>query len=368
MPAISVIMPVYNSEKYLHSSITSVLRQTFTDIELILIDDGSTDSSGAICESFAAQDKRVVFIRQENHGVCWTRNRAIRLAAGEYIALIDNDDWYMPTLLEDNYALAVQYGADMVKFGRVRADMDGDVLQDASFISAPSLYVFREKEIKQEFACIRDLKVFDDVWDGLYRTSFFRDYQLQFDTSMRFGSEDSKLTYQFFQHTKSFVINPKVYYIYFKRTSHSISAKFDQNIIDSLLIVSDLQSQIWEYVFDQNVPYSITILWAMEDLIIILQRALLHRSCPYSFAQKKDILRSFKEHAAYHYPWNKEVSKKVFQSSKTKWLMAWLLAHDKYGVLLRLSQIYQSYIRLKRKKVVQKNITRFENEILSQKP
>lgn len=62
MPAISVIMPVYNSEKYLHSSITSVLRQTFTDIELILIDDGSTDSSGAICESFAAQDKRVVFI------------------------------------------------------------------------------------------------------------------------------------------------------------------------------------------------------------------------------------------------------------------------------------------------------------------
>lgn len=140
MPAISVIMPVYNSENYLRSAIDSVLNQTFRDFELILIDDGSKDGSGAICDEYGDKDSRVVVVHQENTGLCGARNRGLTMAQGEYLTFIDNDDLYMPTLLEDNYKLAVKHHAGMVKFGRDRCGCmrrlagKGDLCHRAKFV------------------------------------------------------------------------------------------------------------------------------------------------------------------------------------------------------------------------------------------
>ena len=119
MPKISVIMPVYNSEQFLRMAVDSVLNQTFEDFELILVDDGSKDGSGAVCDEYAKKDLRVKVIHQENRGMCFSRNRAMDIACGEYIMFTDNDDECLPGFLSENYALAHQTNADMVKFGRV---------------------------------------------------------------------------------------------------------------------------------------------------------------------------------------------------------------------------------------------------------
>jgi glycosyltransferase involved in cell wall biosynthesis len=110
-------MPVYNSERFLEDAVESVLNQTFKDFELILIDDGSSDGSVAICDRFAQKDDRVVVIHQSNTGICGARNKGLQLARGEYIAFSDHDDKLVPNLLEDNINLAVKYDADVVKFG-----------------------------------------------------------------------------------------------------------------------------------------------------------------------------------------------------------------------------------------------------------
>ena len=106
MIKVSIIMPVYNSEKYLSKAVESVLAQDFQDFELIMVDDGSPDNSGAVCDSYAEKDARVKVIHKKNGGICSARNAGIDAARGEYIGFCDNDDLYLPGLIRDNYTLA----------------------------------------------------------------------------------------------------------------------------------------------------------------------------------------------------------------------------------------------------------------------
>ena len=100
MPKISVIVPVYNTEKYLHRCIDSILAQTFTDFELLLIDDGSKDNSGAICDEYAAKDSRVRVFHKENGGVSSARNLGLDNVRGEWVTFVDSDDWVEKEYIE----------------------------------------------------------------------------------------------------------------------------------------------------------------------------------------------------------------------------------------------------------------------------
>ena len=98
---ISIIIPVYNSEKFLHKCVNSVLHQTFQNWELILVDDGSSDSSGRICDIFAQDNPKVRTIHKENGGVSSARNAGLDVAIGEYIMFVDSDDWLEPELCQE---------------------------------------------------------------------------------------------------------------------------------------------------------------------------------------------------------------------------------------------------------------------------
>ena len=101
MPTVSVIMPAYNVERYLNEAIDSVLAQTYTDFELVIVDDGSTDGSRAMAERYRARHPdRVVVVSQENRGLAGARNAALRVASGQVFALLDSDDGWAPTFLE----------------------------------------------------------------------------------------------------------------------------------------------------------------------------------------------------------------------------------------------------------------------------
>lgn len=113
MPEISIIIPVYNAEDYLSETLSSVQKQTFTDFEVICVNDGSTDSSNKILRQFAADDKRFKVYNQQNSGGSISRNNGIRKAAGRYIAFLDNDDLYHPQYLEILHTNIQKYKADV---------------------------------------------------------------------------------------------------------------------------------------------------------------------------------------------------------------------------------------------------------------
>lgn len=126
-PTISVIVPVYNTEKYLDECIQSVLSQSFINFELLLIDDGSTDNSGAICDAYASQDERVRVFHKENSGVSSARNVGLDEAKGEYVIFLDADDyWYRDDCLEVLLRIAVQTKVDVVRGEYKAVDENGN--------------------------------------------------------------------------------------------------------------------------------------------------------------------------------------------------------------------------------------------------
>ena len=112
MPFISVIVPIYNTAQYLDKCINSIIHSDLAEIEVLLIDDGSTDESGVIADKFAAADRRVRVVHKPNGGLFTSRNEGLRLAKGEYVAFVDSDDWITPDMLSSLYSKAKSSNAD----------------------------------------------------------------------------------------------------------------------------------------------------------------------------------------------------------------------------------------------------------------
>ena len=116
-PKISIIVPVYKVEKYIHKCIDSILAQTFTDFELILVDDGSPDNCGKICDEYAKEDSRIVVIHKDNGGVSDARNIGISRANGEYIGFVDSDDYIDKDMYKNLYESCLNNKADISIIG-----------------------------------------------------------------------------------------------------------------------------------------------------------------------------------------------------------------------------------------------------------
>lgn len=127
---ISVIVPVYNTEKYLKRCVDSLRAQTLSELEILLVDDGSTDGSAAMCDGFAAEDARVRVFHKANGGSSSARNLGIAKAEGEYLGFVDSDDYVDADMYEKLYGAIRQYHADIVQIGRDETDPDGGLLPD----------------------------------------------------------------------------------------------------------------------------------------------------------------------------------------------------------------------------------------------
>ena len=167
-PQVSVVMPVYNSERYLPNAVQSILGQSFEDFELILVDDGSGDGSAAACDRFAWEDSRVVVVHQPNGGICAARNTALDIARGTYVAFSDNDDKCLPGFLEDNVRAAKETGADVVRFLREhRIELDGEVIRSEVLKPSDEPLRVTPSTIAERYFQLQ--RFGGGVWTGLYR-------------------------------------------------------------------------------------------------------------------------------------------------------------------------------------------------------
>lgn len=132
MVAISIIIPVYNVEKYLRECLGSILNQTFTDFEVICVNDGSTDSSLKILEEYSQKDSRFKIINQEKQGAGAARNNGLKYAQGEFVQFLDSDDYFEPTMLEEMYNKAREFDADLVVCSAKKVNEFGDVIENSN--------------------------------------------------------------------------------------------------------------------------------------------------------------------------------------------------------------------------------------------
>ena len=172
-PLITVIIPVYNVEKYLHRCLDSVIAQTYQNLEIICIDDGSTDRSSEICEQYALKDERVKVFHQENQGVSAARNNGLDMASGEYIAFVDSDDYIQNDMFERLYSELSKSGASYVICGYNVVDSAGIILGTHS-VGENRVYSGAEG-LRKHYYHSNGQENFVAVWGKLYNGDFFTD-------------------------------------------------------------------------------------------------------------------------------------------------------------------------------------------------
>ena len=168
MVKVSVIVPIYNAEKYLKQCLDSIVNQTLKEIEIILIDDGSTDGSAQICKKYL-NDERVSYYHKENEGLAAARDDGMLRATGEYIGFVDADDWLEPDLYQHAYALATQYDVDLVQWGYY---MTMPEEKDALYFGSSTEGFYLGDEAKLKF--LESKPHWPPVWRRLYKASIIK--------------------------------------------------------------------------------------------------------------------------------------------------------------------------------------------------
>ena len=179
MCKISIITPVYKVENYLKKCVDSILNQTFTDYELIIVDDGSPDSCGKIADEYLKIDKRVKVIHKENGGAPSARNAGIDISAGEYLYFPDSDDWLEPTYLENLYDLAQKTGAQMIISGYTMEYFEEGKEQTYSVCQKEEIYS-NQKTVRCNLHKYFDNMMMAVPWNKLYQSKYIKDKNLRF--------------------------------------------------------------------------------------------------------------------------------------------------------------------------------------------
>jgi len=187
-PQLSIVVPVYNVERYLRCCIESILSQTFADLELLLVDDGSTDSSGAICDEFAATDSRIKVFHQPNGGVSKARNLGIDNATGRYIAFVDSDDW-----IETDYAqtlIGSIEDTDIVFFNGVWQYEDGCISLHSTRGFSTATAEQRDKGILHLLRNDAGGGLFGWTWNKIFRADVIREHNIRFVEGLSLWEDD----------------------------------------------------------------------------------------------------------------------------------------------------------------------------------
>ena len=256
MSKISVIMPVYNSEKYLKDAIDSLTNQTLKDIEIILVDDGSTDNSPKICDDYTKKDKRVIVKHIKNGGISNARNVGLKEAKSKYIMFMDHDDIFDLNVCEDNYKLMKKYNYDVIKFSRKEVTLLDDriINEDLRIFENKAL---NKRDLEKEKMDLFYNDAFECVWDGIYK----KDILPEFNTSLKLGGEDVVFGLEMFPKINKLLFRKNIYYYHYIRQGISTSTKYNKNIIKDINTIYNTYKKILGNDFNVNInKYNLRII------------------------------------------------------------------------------------------------------------
>ena len=255
---ISIIVPVYKVEKYIHKCIDSIINQTYSNLEIILVDDGSPDNCAKICDEYALKDERINVIHQKNMGLSEARNRGIQISKGKYIGFVDSDDYIEPTMFQDLYNALIDNNAD---------------------ISICNFYIINNKEkvLKNNFKSINytkiealkeillDKNIQSYAWNKLYKRELFKN--IKYPIGKKY--EDIGTTFYLFEKSNkiSYIENPE--YNYLNREDSIVFNYNYQTIIDYIEIIIERYKYVdnkYEQLKKYNFYYlAKTLITAIND-------------------------------------------------------------------------------------------------------
>jgi glycosyltransferase involved in cell wall biosynthesis len=280
----SVIIPVYNSQKYLNECLNSVINQTYRNLEIILVNDGSKDNSLNIIQKFAKEDGRIIIANQKNTGVSAARNLGLAMASGTYVMFIDSDDYLIDDKAIEKICVAVEKNCDVIMF---------NILYENKTTTYPLL----EKSYKDKreldnfiFRMVKDEHI-NSPCNKVYSRKILNEHNIQFDNNVKIG-EDLLFNIGYFKHCKS------VYYLnntlYFYRTSNTGSATsaYLNNKYSDLMMVNDAM-YAWLHDRDDDKLVGISQFVRIKNILSCL-RDINHPASTLGVKDKREIILLYK--------------------------------------------------------------------------
>ena len=231
---ISVIIPVYNAEKVLKKCVDSILVQSYQDLEIILVNDGSQDDSLKVCENLSKSDDRIRVINQKNEGAAVARNTGLDAATGEYIMFVDSDDWIESDMFGVLLDALLTQGADTAICNFY---IENAATKDSSVQRMPFPYDFYATEdIGDCVAKLDETGKFSYLWNRLYIKRIINEYHIRFEKEFTTG-EDLDFNFKYFQHIQKCVILDQPMYHYIKDGTNSLCSRYKESLYE---IVTEL--------------------------------------------------------------------------------------------------------------------------------
>lgn len=224
-PKISVVVPVYNAERYLHRCVDSILAQTFTDFELLLVDDGSKDSSGAICDEYAEKDERVIVFHKQNGGVSSARNVGLDNARGEWVTFVDSDDYVSADFFDE----MMRKSADLIVGHHLHINSRGEISEDDCIL--PVISISKYSNLRAFLEKYMVFNVMRTPWAKLFRRRLIAD--IRFDKTLKCG-EDTAFVQQYFARCRSLSVIGNAIYYYYENERDDKSQKYGMTVEEAV--------------------------------------------------------------------------------------------------------------------------------------
>lgn len=250
-PLISIIVPAYNVANYLPVCLDSLLQQTYPNIEIIVINDGSTDQTKDIADRYLHTQKNIILINQKNEGLSGARNTGIKQARGNYICFVDSDDWVEKDMIQKAvYSLTPK--DDVVLWGYIKEYTHASIKQPLAkgierFSEGNINFLYQRiiGPVNEQLKHPECVDSYITAWGKLYKASIIRDNQIQFVSTKKIGTEDLLFNVQFFSHVKNAVILPDCLNHYRKTNTSSLTSNYKSCLFAQWTI---LQSLVWEII------------------------------------------------------------------------------------------------------------------------
>lgn len=304
-PLISVIVPVYNVEQYLPMCLDSILNQTYRNIEVVCVDDGSPDNCGQILQKYATKDERIVVITQKNQGLSGARNTGLRYAHGEYIMFLDSDDWIEAETCEAAISAALKYDADLVMWSYTRA-YNQDSKEKYMFWENET--VFEKEQVKsqlhrricgllgEELQHPDYANALETVWGKLYLTKQIVENNVEFVNTKEIGTEDALFNLYVLGNIERAVYLRKCYNHYRKTNQSSLTTIYNKNLFTRWQKLFDYMEV---YIQENNLPKEYKEALQNRIALSLLGLGLNIVSSDYSMRRKIALLQEILKNERY---------------------------------------------------------------------
>lgn len=288
-PLVTVVVPVYNVEKYLDRCVESIVNQTYKKLEIILVDDGSPDKCPQMCDEWAKKDSRIKVIHKKNAGAGMARNTGIEEASGRYLLFVDSDDYIDLKTVEKCMFSLEKTQADVVMFGRFSVSADGTVKETPVVTDE---YYFSGNQVVDDILpglFVHERGIGISSCNKMYDLQLIKEKNIKYKSEREILSEDAIFNLEFFAYVKSVSIIPESFYYYFKnensfsRSYRKDLQKLNNNFLEKSLNICEKNSykqKITDYV---RARYHIYAFAGMKQI----------KSCSFSKDEKKNLLNDF---------------------------------------------------------------------------